>query len=83
MSHIGLLHSLLKELQRTCRHPKLTSEQQCAAKHEGLQLARTYLTLLKNVSNHRHLVASYRCRQKTTSETANLVGLSPPQAYSG
>ncbi|KAL5972112.1 hypothetical protein TSMEX_000156 [Taenia solium] len=61
------------------RHFDTTTEQQCSPKHESLQVAETYLTLLKSVARHRQLVNTYKCRERTTSEAANLVGLSLPE----
>ncbi|CDS41497.1 ATP synthase assembly factor FMC1 mitochondrial [Echinococcus multilocularis] len=58
-----------------------TTEQQCSPKHESIQVAETYLTLLKAVARHRQLVNTYKCREKTVSEAAKLVGLSLPATY--
>ncbi|VDK38237.1 unnamed protein product [Taenia asiatica] len=64
------------------RHFDTTTEQQCSPKHESLQVAETYLTLLKSVARHRQLVNTYKCRERTASEAANLVGLSLPVTHS-
>ncbi|EUB58212.1 hypothetical protein EGR_06956 [Echinococcus granulosus] len=50
-----------------------TTEQQCSPKHESMQVAETYLTLLKAVARHRQLVNTYKCREKTASEAAKLM----------
>ncbi|VUZ38892.1 unnamed protein product [Hymenolepis diminuta] len=64
------------------RQNEHTTEQNCSPMHDSVQLADTYLTLLQSVARHRELVNTYRCREKTTSEAANLVGLSLPENYS-
>ncbi|VDN98862.1 unnamed protein product [Rodentolepis nana] len=49
--------------------------------HESMHLADTYLTLLLSVARHQELVNTCKCREKSTSEAANLVGLSLPKTY--
>nr|CDS27411.1 ATP synthase assembly factor FMC1 mitochondrial [Hymenolepis microstoma] len=98
MSNSALLRAILKELRKTSTSPKTntfakyiisqfrqnehTTEQSCSPMHESIQLADTYLTLLQSVARHQELVNTYKCREKSTSEAANLVGLSLPKTYS-
>ncbi|VDL57803.1 unnamed protein product [Hymenolepis diminuta] len=84
---VSVLRTILQELQRASSSPQFrqnehTTEQNCSPMHDSVQLADTYLTLLQSVARHRELVNTYRCREKTTSEAANLVGLSLPENYS-
>ncbi|KAM3177678.1 hypothetical protein ACTXT7_004060 [Hymenolepis weldensis] len=49
----------------------------------SVSVLRTILQELQKASSSpKELVNTYRCREKTTSEAANLVGLSLPEKYS-
>ncbi|VDN97798.1 unnamed protein product [Rodentolepis nana] len=87
MSSSTLLRAILRELRQTSTSPQFrqnehTTEQSCSPMHESILLADTYLNLLQSVARHQELVNTYKCREKTTSEAANLVGLSLPKTYS-
>nr|VZI48630.1 unnamed protein product [Spirometra erinaceieuropaei] len=69
----------LNQLQLTLETGRSTLCQKCSAKCEGVQLAETYNSLLRNIENHKKLVQEFKCKQKSTAEAARLVGLELPK----